>query len=130
MAIRSRFIPRRLTTLIVTGEKRDEISVFIPLACVFVPSRFRCGIIFHSSQKLRGSALSDEFRFNAPAIHVCAKCSLLHKPLFRIFTYVLRKPISTEPYPTSTLIPRNPVELLNSRTVSHFDGRARNSIFR
>lgn len=121
-ASRSRFMHTSCDTpaeIVTRGGKRDttrEISVLVPLACVFVPPRFRRPGSYFTCRRNCEAALSDGFRSNAPAIHfVLAKCSLLHKPLFRIFTYVLRKPISTEPYPTSTLIPRNPVGLLNSR---------------
>lgn len=80
-------------------------SVFVPDYLSFITVS-RCEIIFHSLPE----TAKQHFPMNSDPIHpqyMYARCSLLRKPLFRVFTYVLsEKPIySQNRVPTSVLIP-------------------------
>lgn len=121
------------------GKIRDGISMFVLLLCVlvsylsiFTASR-DCEIIFHSLAE----TAKQHFPMNSNPIHpqyMYAKCSLLRKSLFRVSlhmfslgeTYIFPQNRVPQHQPSSR---RNLVELLSSRTVSHFHERNRNNFF-
>lgn len=121
------------------GKIRDGISMFVLLLCVacilpiYLYGFERCEIIFHSLAE----TAKQHFPMNSNPIHpqyMYAKCSLLRKPLFRVSlhmfslgeTYIFPQNRVPQHQPSSR---RNLVELLSSRTVSHFHERNRNNFF-
>lgn len=125
----------RLTRRRVKSQQREntrrDIDVCFAPVCLYLTIHLygfeMREIIFHSLPE----TAKQHFPMNSDPIHpqyMYARCSLLRKPLFRVFTYVLsEKPIYSrrtvsQHQPSSR---RNPVELLNSRTVSHLHERTR-----
>jgi len=85
------------------------------------------GIIFHSFAE----TAKRHFSMNSNPIHpryAHVECSLLHELPSRIFTCILDYIRGIVSIP-STFISRNPIELLNSRIVSHFDETKKTHIY-